>query len=500
MRRPFMVLAALAVPGCGAILGADFGGLHGAPIDAGVDAGLADARLPEVPRDGESDATSDADAACVDPTELYVGSAGPCVFPSITVAIAYAHRLQAARETTRTIHVGPGVYSAARGETFPLDLRDGISLVGDSPSTTVIEGVGPYDHGAEGGAFGAAPLMLTLLAGHATLPTRVANLRLASQATAAQYVIGVFCDRGNAVGSGPPPGPSLVVDGLQIGSGYEVGVVVTSSEVPALGCNALITGSTFEAGSWVGVEVGGCAGPNKVAYSSAEIGQGDVAAHVSNTFDHVGKGDGSHEVLDLWSCVSSLSVRGNRFVEGEAAVMLGSDDLHVTVEGNDFEHVAAGGIVFQGPAIADSIANNRFVQLDVPAIWLQNAGAQILSARGNTFFSNQYAVRFEPVGTFGGTFDFGTAASHGNNVFRCNANWPTGTWPSTNVGYDVAQLAPAANAVSLVGNAWDHAPPHASAQLANGQDVVLPPSGPAPLVDDATIDTDPCPPGDTAGP
>src|SRR5262249_19880671 len=158
-------------------------------------------------------------------TAFYVTSAGgACTFTTITAAIAAAVQSSAA---TRTIHVAPGTYGT--GETFPLDLRGGISLVGDGahPTDTIIVGAAGLPHGVAGGSVGINPIV-TLAVGDVARESRVENVRILSGGDA-HDAVGILCDRGTGGTASPP---NLIVDNVRIEPGYAADIQVGDSAVP----------------------------------------------------------------------------------------------------------------------------------------------------------------------------------------------------------------------------------------------------------------------------
>ncbi|MBA3844778.1 MAG: DUF1565 domain-containing protein [Actinobacteria bacterium] len=59
--------------------------------------------------------------------------------------------MQAAADDAALIHVAKGQYDGSLGESFPLVVRPGTSIVGAGVGATIIQGVGSYDRSPAGG-------------------------------------------------------------------------------------------------------------------------------------------------------------------------------------------------------------------------------------------------------------------------------------------------------------------------------------------------------------
>ncbi len=94
-------------------------------------------------------------------------------------------------------------------------------------------------------------------------------------------------------------------------------------------------------------------------------------------------------------------------------------------------------------------------------------------ARGNTIIGNDIGIDVEANAFVAGTrpsFDWGTAADPGKNVFACNSSAHAG-----NIGGDFRFEMAVGSTVTilLAGNKWDHMPPMQSATAADGLDIHL---------------------------
>ncbi len=217
---------------------------------------------------------------------------------------------------TRTIHIAAGMY--ATGETFPLVVRKGISLVGAGATTTTIKGTGLLDHSAAGGALNGTTYNVTILTGDQTGTSTISGLTVTNTLSAATAgYLGVFCDQGNAANTQttPPPAtlptPTTVLSGVTIGSFYDYGVIAATTTTPAalLGCNIKITGSTIN-GNNNGMWIVGCgAGVGKIS-CAGQLGDGTAAG--GNTFSNNKNAGGGIAVLG-YDCVSPLTFDNNTF-------------------------------------------------------------------------------------------------------------------------------------------------------------------------------------------
>jgi hypothetical protein len=470
-------------------------------------------------------ATGDC-VACTAPAtkvDLYVdatsfaGGTGTaaCPFKTVTAALAFADA------TTKTLHVAPGTYDAALGETYPFTLRNGLSLIGAGAATTKLIGQGVVNHSAAGGQFNDAALNVTILAGDATGTTTIQGFTLSPTVTVptASY-LGVFCDRGNAADTKmiPPPAtlptPTTVLSGLTIGPNYDYGVIVSTTSVPASnGCNLKMVGST-NTGNNNGVWALGCGRSAAAAVSvSAQIGDNTAAG--SNTFVNL-KGTG----VIVWDCVSPIGIDQNVFDGGPAGMVMtnhsgpagGDATLSqpniLDVRNNTFKNQTALGFQADRGATVDPFSGNNFTNISSGPTGASSAlamhltiNAQVPKARNNSFIGNDNALQID-----GSAFvaprtmmDWGNAADPGNNVFACNSSQIVGA-----KGFDLfANFATGTTAtLSFRSNKWDHVPPTTVATLAasaNGQDFVNIPAATFDFTGAAAANVT-CPAGHVAGP
>jgi hypothetical protein len=569
---------AIALGGCFGLRASDVGD------DAGDDArsndatggndanGTGDASMEQsAPPDADSstpDAPEVADAPDADvvvpcnpatSADFYVdpASTGSCTYHTITLAAAAA---RASSATLRTIHVAAGTYTTASGESFPIDLRGGISLVGAGTAAgtgTLIQGAGLAADGtpptnAHSNLSKVPSVSALLLVGDATRSARIADVALQPPGGTPDGMEAILCDRGSAGPVARPP--NTLVDGVDI-QGFEIGVRVTWSSTPMAGCNALILASTVRDGMYGVVADGNGqldASQNPLQFVSVQIGNGSASG--GNSFLNLSIRDSSHpnyfNGAGFAACeaVNNAVVKGNRFAQvsggsGDHGFLAVRNPPYYTgpvfdIEGNEFGPLGNDGVSLWGNITVDRLVGNSFHDISTPSIayWM-GTGLAMTSAftsppqmpalkyvRGNAFTRNDVGMVINAQGvnldsSLG--YDFGTAMDPGNNTFRCNtvgANGPDG--PGGDILFLWYQQQTPPLTLSMEGNTWDHSPPTRWVS-AIGPGVLLPPigidlfltgtmissTGTAPLMS-ADADTanasastmPPCPVGRPAGP
>ncbi len=216
--------------------------------------------------------------------------AGPnCALKTITAALAAS-----ANSNGATIHLASGSYGP--GETFPLVVDHGRSLVGAGANVTQIQGSSAaYKESGTGSFLDAhGPVFVTIVAGDTSGQSTLSGFTVLPSAllpSPSPGYIGIACDEGNGLGQQPPPTPSpspesspsppelppanLIIDGVTVGPNFDTGVALGSTVTPNSACNARIVRSTFT-GDNVGLSTGrvrqrvpgGASGP------STQIGDG----------------------------------------------------------------------------------------------------------------------------------------------------------------------------------------------------------------------------------
>ena len=445
---------------------------------------VACAALPANSSDFYVDATSFAAAT----------GTSTCPFTTISAALTAAN---ASTATTKTIHVAPGTYAA--GETFPLVLRKGISLVGAGAATTTIKGTGALDHSTAGGSINGTSYNVTILTGDQTGTSTISGFTITNTLMAPMGgYLGVFCDQGNAANTqaAPPPNPlptpTTVLSGLTIGPNYDYGVIAATTTTPAslLGCNMKIVGSTIN-GNNNGMWAVGCgAGVGKISVATL-IGDGTAAG--GNTFSN-NKNAGNGVGVVGWDCVSPMYFDNNVFDGNDSGVSVtnhsgpaGGDttlpqpDVY-EVRNNTFKNMTKVGFDADRGVVIDQLTGNTFTNITTGAsgttgaiaLLFSTSNSQVTRARNNSFIGNDFGVEVDLnpfVATTRPNFDWGTASDPGNNVFACNSV----LHPPPGVGVDFFFNVNGGSTITIPmqGNKWDHVPPNTTTTVANGDDILM---------------------------
>ena len=188
--------------------------------DAGSDGGV-DVVTPDTSTtDSPSDVASDAPDPCASAptTTFYVngatgndtnkGSGAACAFKTISAALTAS-----ATAANSTIDIAAGAYGA--GETFPLVVNHGRSLVGAGATTTTIQGSSAtYNTSGTASFLDTGTHFVTILAGDviggtnslgATTISGLAILPPASVTTPTTNYLGIVCIAGNGPNTGSTP-------------------------------------------------------------------------------------------------------------------------------------------------------------------------------------------------------------------------------------------------------------------------------------------------------
>jgi tRNA A-37 threonylcarbamoyl transferase component Bud32 len=435
------------------------------------------------------------------------GARGPATgepghpYPSITAALEAANHSAA---PTKTLHVAAGRYDASR-ETFPLELRHGVSLIGEAAPTTAIVGVARIDHAAGGTVFDE-PIWVSILVGDPVERQTIRGISI-DPGTAEHLPWGIYCDQGNAYPPAPGPGraPNLTIDQI-VAARFDRSIVIGTSDRPApSGCSAVVTRSQI-ASKTVGVFIAGTGhgsnAPNRV---SARIG-GDTAAD-GNRFignrdlDRTGSSSFHRgSAITIYDNAVPIAIRHNTFNDNDIAIELNAfgDDVTSDIDDNSFTGMTYAAIVLSGNYHLHALTGNFFAGNNAiagnttptcgdrltlaAAICIRGYGThppgpQIQRARGNVFAGNDVALYVEGTPFLAGAnriLDFGTAADPGKNQFLCNSSEhdPPGYDVWLNTGSPSATL-------SFAGNGWDHAVPTRGAPGArDGTDLVVVAGGP----------------------
>jgi hypothetical protein len=489
--RKIALMCALALMACGGDTSTN---------DAGPDTGTPDAVADTGGKDASNDVAPDGPDPCASAptTTFYVdgtkgndtnkGSGPNCAFRTISTALTAS-----ATAFNATINVAAGTYTT--GETFPLIVDKGRSLIGAGASTTKIQGSSPnYNTTNTGSPFDAtnAQHYLTILAGDAmggtnslgaTTVSGFTILPASSVTTPTANYIGLACIAGNAPNQGtqpPPPAANLVLKDLTVGPNFDTGVLLSSSPTQQIACNATVTASTFTTAN-AGILTGGCGAANpSQSWPSAVIGSGQTAD--ANTFTGTAIG-----VFGA-GCGSMQSINTNKFTSGFRGIVIVSQAAqYFEVLGNTFDGATSPnmgmGINTNGTATISKLNDNTFANISesnaadtavgAPTGYaVAMGGGNILQARRNSIHDNDNGVYIG--GTLATAFDFSSGGQSADaNKFFCNSK-------GVGNGYDLLLGFTTNTAANFGGNAWDHAPPSTSVSLTtspNGTDIVTGTSG-----------------------
>ena len=462
--------------------------------DAGPDVSVQDVTQDTSNKDVvANDVAPDAPDPCASAptTTFYVNAAsgndankgsGPaCAFKTISAALTASNSAPNA-----TINVAAGSYGA--GETFPLVVNKGRSLVGAGASSTTIQGSSStYNTTGTQSLLDTGTHFVTILAGDAmggtnslgaTTISGFTILPASSVTTPTANYMGLVCIAGNAPNTGtqpPAPAANLVLKSLTVGPNFDTAVAIGSSPTQQLGCNASITASTFAAAN-VGVLTGACGGANpSQSWPSSTIGSGQTAD--TNTFTGTAIG------VFGGGCGSIQSINTNKFTSGyRGIVLISAAAQYFEILGNTFDGATAPamgiGIHTNATATIAKLADNTFANISesnaadtaagtTTGFALALGGGNVLQARRNSIHDNDNGIYL--AGTVASGFDFssGGQAADANKLY-CNSK-------AVGNGYDLALAFTSNAAANFGGNAWDHAAPSTSVSLttsANGTDIV----------------------------
>jgi hypothetical protein len=418
------------------------------------------------------------------------GAGTTCALKTITAALT-----KSSTNFNATLHLGAGTYGP--GETFPLVVDKGRSLVGAGASTTKIQGSSTAFNtkntasfldglGPDGGV--STNYFVTVIAGDniggsnnlgATTISGVTILPASNIAMPTAGYIGLACLAGNgpATGTVPPlPAANLVLKAVTIGPNYDTAFAVGSEPTNQTACNASAVQSTFT-GSNSGVLTGACGTTNPTtSWPSSQIGDGQV--NDANTFSADGIG------IFSAGCGSVQSYHANKFVSGyRGIVMISNPGQYFEVLANTFDGSTAPfmgvGIHMGGGTVIAKLNDNVFTNISETQAADTSAGTttgygmlmtgyDVAQAQRNVFHDNDNGLY---LGAPGPNFDFSNDTVMNNrNQFYCNSKTTT----EVGNGYDlVLGYSSSAHVAKLTGNQWDHAGPSSSVSTttsANGTD------------------------------
>jgi hypothetical protein len=437
------------------------------------------------------------------------GGAPTCAFKTITAAIAAA-------PANATIHVAAGTYAA--GETFPLVLANGRSLVGAGASTTTIQGSSAQYTTSSTNSFfeTSTKYFVTILAGDApgdggvapitvsgftVLPTATVT-SLPPQNSGSSYV-GLACIQGNGptIPATPPlPAPNLILQGMTFGPNFDTGVALGAQPTQETGCNALVKASTFT-GSNTGLATGVCGVTNAAgSWPSAQIGDGTAVNE--NTFSACG--------IDVFvnGCGGVQSLNMNKFDSGyRGIVAITPPAQYIEILNNVFTGGSTSfpmgyGIQTNTATQINKLNGNKFTNITESSAADTYTGettgyavmvAQVLQAHTNFIVGNDNGLVLQASPVAGFNFSSDGVATQANQIY-CNSK----SQSSATFGYDVTLKYANGTAANLAGNVYDHATPSTGTSLtasANGTDVVTGTSAGATLTGSTGIGVFLCPNG-----
>jgi hypothetical protein len=458
--------------------------------------------------DASTDAPADQNASDGNPcatgptTDFYVdslngrdtnnGAAPSCAFQTITAALTAS---SGTASSNATIHLAAGTYGA--GETFPLVLNHGRSLVGAAPGTTKIQGSSTaYNTSSTGSFLDVGTHYVTILAGDVmstayglSTISGVSILPASTVTTPTAGYMGIACIAGNAPNTGavpPLPSPNLFLQRVVVGPNFDYGVAIGSSPSHTTACNLFITQSTVTTSN-VGLGTGLCGTTNPVvSWPSAQVGDGvgsDQNAFVNSGIDVFGGG-----------CGSAQSINGNDFSGGYRGIVIISQPAqYFEIIGNQFNggsttYPMGFGVQTNATTVISKLNGNTFTGIAESAAADTAVGGTtgfaismytVLQAHANLIHDNDNGVALGIAPPT--TFDFSSDTSSANaNAIYCNSKVPG----ASGVGYDVVLTYDAGSPVNFTGNKWDHASPTTGTSATaspNGTDVVTGNSGGASL-------------------
>ncbi len=417
------------------------------------------------------------------------GAGSVCALKTISAAL-----IKSDKHYNATIHVAPGKYGP--GETFPLTLDQGRSLLGADMSMTTIQGSSaPFNTMTTGSVLdevdndaGVATnhAFVTILAGDviggsnklgATSISNVAVLpnSTVTKATAGYY--GIACIAGNGPQTGSDPSKlsaaNLVITNTTVGPNFATGLIIGSSPMNSSGCNVSVTTSTFK-GNSNGIGTGACGTQNpSVAWPASKIGDGMIGN--ANTFS------GNDIGIFGAGCGAVQFVAGNKFVSGYRGIVLVSNIAqYFEVTSNTFDGLTAPfmgvGLHMGSGAVVSKLNDNTFTNISSSPAAIQVAGVagyaiiqggyDILQALRNLIHDNDNGLWVQSSMRTTFSFSNGGNINDGSSIY-CNS-------AGAGVGNDVILTTAQNNTMmdTFKGVHFDHAPPTTQGN-ANGIDLVM---------------------------
>jgi predicted Ser/Thr protein kinase len=384
-----------------------------------------------------------------------------CPFRTLTQALALP-------ASARIVRVAAGRYDAEHGERLPLVIRGDTELHGAGADLTTIAGFGYFDPRPEG-LVTPHPVRVALVVGDRRGNVVLSGLSIESgQRENVDGSVAILCTSGNLDAfEGPLPAPNTRLDHVIVGSGYEVGLVVTGGSSPRLtGCNLSVTAGFFHHLN-VGILQIGCG----TAYTAAP-----VALDVTNSSFRAIRATPNVSIdaprgvgIAVWDCARRVHVADSMFTDSDQGITLtrhtvlqpnaGRDpnEPPAVFERNEFAALGELAIRLGLAARAELVGN--YVWGSPAGLVIQAASneAPRVRARNNLFSGNVIAVDVTGRQELprDSVIDFGRAGDPGGNQFSCNA--AKGDPVSATIAVQL-RVAPQLS-LDFVGNRWDHAPP-----------------------------------------
>jgi hypothetical protein len=378
------------------------------------------------------------------------GSAN-CPFRTISEALTLAGQSKA---VAKTIHIAPGIYNV---ESFPLVIRNGITLEGAGADKVTIAGLGNYTvYVPTTQAF-----RVTAVLGDATHDNSIRGVTIMANTDAKVAHYGVICDDGNLTtpkGSDPPKiPPNSFLRDVTFLDDYDMAIGVSANPTTLSGGNLRVDHVHFQ-GSWGAVWAETCLADSQPSYGNIEVSASRFSGQ-------------TNAAITVRGCVS-VDLTNSVFEDGEVGLRawsensIQSDHSRLRVDSNTFQRLRTYGASFDGMLV--ELSNNSFLGNTTDDFFVAMALRIATSttgrkfyARGNRFVGNDIAIMLEgtPPTDANNIFDFGTASDPGRNEFRCNSAAISKL--ITQAGFDVGinALATPGWVFQLAGNQWDHAPP-----------------------------------------
>ena len=196
------------------------------------------------------------------PATARLGARSTTRYTTITGALDAAKTIAVVPDADKTfgnvtIHVFAGTYTQER---FPLLVKSGVNLEGESRDATIVMGNGQYNPPNQ--AASSSGSYATIVIGDGLDSNAVSHLTIRPASPLMGYPIGIICDTGNTGPVGTPtPLPNSQITDVTIAPDFGAGIVASTNA--AGGCNLSLTGSIVQ-GKYQGIWAIGCSDPNAI--------------------------------------------------------------------------------------------------------------------------------------------------------------------------------------------------------------------------------------------